>query len=212
MKKLVLVILLFVIAISCGCVQTPATTDETPESTAVPTQIQTVAQTSEPTAAPAEPFPDAIPLGQKFVYGDEEDGRILTLYNAFVVPSYWYHPVAHGYDWEYTPAEGNQFLFLELKIKHNGTKTELGAPHPNNINVWFKGQFYPHLAERDDATAPVTDPADVVDDYYGGVIKKPETLDGFLIFEVPNDLTFDRAYVQVNLGNVYGAPVWKLMK
>ncbi|MBN1431598.1 MAG: hypothetical protein JW931_02380 [Methanomicrobiaceae archaeon] len=210
MKKICAFIILLILVFFAGCTGSPvdsSTTTPVPATQVVPEQTDII--TPEMTQAPESPFPDAIPLGKNFVYGDEKDGRILTIYNAFLVPTYWFHSTAHGYDWEYPPAEGNQYLFLELKVKHNGTKTELGAPFPGSVNVYYDGRYYSFLEEREGAVYKVTDP-NVGDDYVGGILNIHGTEDGFLIYEVPESLTLDEAYVQVGLGNVYGSPVWKL--
>lgn len=208
-----LVILVFLaLALSAGCTGTlPDQATATPTMTMAATTVQTAAPAPAVTAE-ASPFPDALPLGKSYVYGGEEDGRVLTVYNAIVVPSYWFHSTEHGYAWEVKPAEGNKFLFLELKVKHNGTKTELGAPYQGSIYVWYDGQYYSYREERDGAIYRVTEPNNMDEDYYGGVLNIYDTRDGFLIFEVPESITVDRAYAQVNLGNVYGSQTWELVK
>ncbi|MBN2733516.1 MAG: hypothetical protein JXQ82_01490 [Methanomicrobiaceae archaeon] len=208
-----LAIFLICIVFACGCVQTPET-----DQTQIPTQspAETTEETlqeiipSETQTAEASPFPDALNLKEKYSYGDEVNGRIIAVDDAWIENSYWFHSVAHGYDWEFKPRDGNKFVFIELWVKHNGTSRELGAPPSGSLNLWYDGNFYSSLEEREGATAKITKPYNLWDDYYGGSIGRYEKREGFLIYEVPESITLDAAYIQANLGNMYEAPVWKL--
>lgn len=213
-KVLVIFLIWFVFSvISCGCVQLPVSDEsQIPEQSPVITSEETPKETTavETETQQIVPFPDAMTLKTQYSFGDEKDGRIISVNDAYIEDSYWFHSVAHGYDWEFKPVEGNKFVFVELWVKHNGTSRELGAPFSGSINLWYDGNFYSSLEEREEAIAKITKPDNLPDDYYGGSIGRYEKREGFLIYEVPESMTLDKAYVQVNLGNVYGAPVWKL--
>ena len=212
MKKIV-IFFIVILVFACGCIQMPES-DETRDLSPQPTQeiTQPPAEAS-PAQTPQQnlnPFPDALSLKEKFAYGDEKDGRIMAVDDAYIEDSYWYHSVAHGYDWEFLPDEGNKLVFIELWAKHNGTSRELGVPLPGNVNIWYNDKFYSSLEERDGAIAQITKPYNTPDDYYGGSIGRYGKQEGVLIYEVPKSLTLDKAYIQVNLGNMYAAPAWKL--
>ncbi|UUX92167.1 hypothetical protein [Methanoplanus endosymbiosus] len=213
--KFIVFLAALVLLFSAGCVSMDTIEDNTP-ATEAPTPVKITMPTATPTPQvteapqPVDQFPDAMELKEKYSYGDEEDGRVMSVYNAFTDESYWYHSTAHGYDWEFEPKEGNQFLFVELWVKHNGTKRELGAPPAGNLIVWFEGVPYSSTEEREDAVERVTKPEILDDDYVGGILGRYAKSEGFLIYEVPEELRTDRAYLQANLGNVYGNPVWKL--
>lgn len=193
----------------CGCTN-PAAPPVTPVPTTEPaTPVPT--ETPAPTPTP-EPYEDALVMGGAFQYGTEEDKREITIYRAFTVPTYWWHSTDTGSNWETQPqdAENNQFLFVSLKVRHLGTKKEIGAPHPTGISVFFDGTLYPSWSGRDNDSPPIVDLGLPIDDYYGGILRQYETRDGFIIFEVPKTLTPGAAYLLINLGNQYEAPVWRL--
>jgi len=206
-----------VLLFSAGCVSMDSIGDNTPATQApTPAEVTMSVSTPEPTpqattaTQPVEQFPDALELKEKYSYGGEEDGRRMSVYNAFTDESYWYHSTAHGYDWEFKPEEGSQFLFIELWVEHNGTKRELGAPPAGNLIVWYEGVPYSSIEEREYAVERVTKPEILEDDYVGGSLGRYGKSEGFLIYEVPESLCTDRAYLEANLGNVYENAVWKL--
>ncbi|NYT05117.1 MAG: hypothetical protein GKC04_01905 [Methanomicrobiales archaeon] len=210
MRIPIVLILLAALLVTAGCTgvppAAPATPTPAPEATTVaPTP------TAEPTPEP-EPFPDALPIGGEFRYGSEEDLREIEVYRAFTVATYWWHSDQTGSNWETKPqdAANNQFLFVQLKVKHLGTKKEIGAPHPTGCIVWYEGRQYPVWTGRDNDSPPIIDLGLPIDDYYGGILRKYETRDGFLIFEVPKTLTPGDAHLAIALGNQYDVPVWKL--
>lgn len=180
-----------------GCTGTVQQPQETP--TATPTPEPTTAAPT-PTPEPAL-YPDALAMGEFYRYGTNETGREVTVDRYMLQDSYqFYHP-----DWGMKkttklPAEGNQFLFVFLKVKHAGTAKELITPYPGSIYAVADGVSYSHRADRAESVTTVVDVRGV-EDYTFQKIYKTQTIDGFLIYEIPASVTAGDIYIAMNLGN-----------
>jgi hypothetical protein len=209
MGRLTIICLLAAAQICCGCTTITGGPADTPVPTASPTATpDPVTTVATPTPTP-DPYPDALAVGEVFSYGGEEDGRELSIYRYRVLDSYQIHHPDWGYNYgTVTPAPGKKFLFIFVRIEHNGTKKELGAPHPGSINVLFDGKT---ISYRTDRVGTVTTVMDFSgdEDYYGGIIHIYEKREGFLIYEVPESFDPARGYAAVNVGNGI-IPVWRL--
>jgi len=194
------------ILLTAGC----ATLPDQPAPTTEPTAVATTVATPIPTPTPEpELFPDALAPGEKFVYGSNETKIEMTVRGGYIDEYYEYHDKDWGRDGQVDPADGNKFLIIDLIVAHKGTKKEIGAPYPGSVFVFFEGHPYPCRDERAYSDKSLVNTQWTTEDYYGGILHVYERREGLLIYEVPESLTLDKAYVQANLGDET-TPVWKL--
>jgi hypothetical protein len=213
---------LIAVLIISGCT---GTTPPVPTQTPVPTTAVTL--TPAPTAVP---FPGALALNEYGTFGSAGRQGKATVYQFEVKSNYnwtspsWNSPgqqaasqplgLQRGYTTE-KPREGNVFLFLYVRVLNTGTSA-VYAPSAQQFVVSGNGRVYNYT--------PVQGPDVVIDQVTGtqydyqigrggevGYIQPGESnrAEGYLIYEVPAELTPKDTYVLVNL-DYQNQAVWNL--
>ena len=215
----VLILLLF----TCGCTSTAPPTPAPVTSVATPVITPAV-------AAPA-PYPDALKLNQQAPFGSGDRTGQATVYRSAVKQNYtwnspsWNSPreqaasgplleTQKGYNTA-TPRTGNAYLFVFIRAAGTGSSAAY-APSPRQCVVSINGQTY---AYQTVASADVTISGILQKQYdfllgkggTGGYIQPgaSNTVDGYLIYEVPAPVVPEKTYLLCNLDQQTQA-VWKL--
>jgi len=222
---LLIVCVLGLMLASCGCTQ-----QQKEQAPATPVPTPPFPTTTVP-VVPENPYPNAIALAveQSFGTGGMTGNATVTKYS--VKPGYnWTSPswrsarelrsytagdkVQSGYTTE-SPASGNAFLFVFFRVTGTGTKP-VYAPSPDQIIVVGDKKTYHYR--------PVSDSGVVIDGIYGseydfqigtggtGGYVQPgpgNAAEGYLIYEIPSNLTMDRIYVLASL-DYRTTTEWKL--
>jgi len=225
----ILVITSIVVAavLLCGCTQNAVPVPPAPSPAASPAAAPAAASPAPAT----NPYPDAKPLNVPAKFGSGDTTGAATVTKYIVKPTYtwtspsWRSPSEQaaqtkpnepqvGYNTE-TPARGNTFLFIYFRVENTGTKA-IVAPSPQQIVVSGDGKTYSYR--------PVADAGVVIDgitgtqyDYLlgaggtGGYVQPgpSNAVEGYLIYEVPENIVPDRAFVLANLDYQTSAQ-WKL--
>ncbi|MDD1660024.1 MAG: DUF4352 domain-containing protein [Methanomicrobiales archaeon] len=208
-----LALLAVLLLLAGGCTGQDAVPPVTPSPEATPTETATVTTIpTTPTATPA-PFPGALHLKEVYRYGREHVACEVTIYRAFFRDEYDWWSRDWGRYWNTTPSEGNRFLFVFIRYLNNGT-TQAILPSSDKFVVHADGLTYRYYTERD-PSIPILginekgweNPLD----YRGGWIYPgpSNTVEGFLIYEVPRDLPPERIYVD-GVFSGQARAVWKL--
>ena len=212
---------LFILCFICGCTSTP------PQAPAPTTPVVTTIVPS-PTQVP---YPNALNLNQQATFGTGDKTGQATVYRADVKPDYtwnspsWNSPreqaeagspyeTQKGYNTA-TPGTGNAFLFVFIKAASTGSSAAF-APSPKQCVVSIDGQTY---AYQTVASSDVTISGIQQKQYdyllgnggTGGYILPgaSNTIDGYLIYEVPAPVVTEKTYLLCNLDPETQA-VWKL--
>jgi hypothetical protein len=214
-----LLVLLVIAALLAGCGEratravpvTPGVTPEIPGTT--PEQATTVPETTPVPTTPAEPFPGALSLGTPFKYGREDIAMEVTVYRVRVMDEYdWWSPQWGKY-WNTSPKEGNHFIFAFVRFIDRGT-TRARLPSPSMFVLHAGGTSYLETTDRDNSLR-IKDIDVKQYEYFfertAGWIDPAESnqVEGFLLYEVPEDVTPEKAY----LGAIFSSQseaVWKL--
>jgi hypothetical protein len=203
-----LVILIVCAALASGCTQ-QAPAAVTPEPTGTPAPEVTPEAT--PTPEPS-PFPGALALSEIYRYGTPENERELKVTRYALNETYHIYDPAWGTNYgTVKPAEGYQFLFVFLSVRHNGTGLETGAPFHGGFFVLSDGVYYSYKSDRTDSVTTIVDSFAARSEDYSSreTLRRWETREGFLVFEVPKTLSPEKTYITIDLGNDR-VPAWKL--
>ena len=206
-----LILLLF----SCGCTGGQKVSEATPApATLLPATAVTPVVTENP-------YPNASALKVKIPFGTREMTGTAAVTKYYIRPEYsWTSPswrsareqAAYapgnepqtGFNTE-KPAAGNTFLFVFYKFSADGSQP-VYVPSPNQFVVSAGGTTYQYR--------PVSDSGVVIEgitgtqyDYLvgkggtGGYVQPGASNDveGYLIYEIPSDLSPDQIYVVANL-------------
>jgi len=200
-----------------GCTNSqPAPLQPVPDTTA-PTMAVTIV-TPVPTATP---YPNALAMNQLATFGKNDRTGTATVYKVNLVPDYSYsdptfnsphvQPQAgdalgtqRGYNTQ-EPAAGNAFLFVFVRLANTGTKG-LVAPSPGQFIVSYDGKSYSYSSVIDSAVtlANIRVPQYDYTIGKGGVSGNinpgdSNSVDGFLIYEVPAGIDLTKAALVVRL-------------
>lgn len=198
----------------------------------VPAPVTPVTTPVITTAAPTPvPYPDALKLNQQAPFGTEDKTGQATVYRSDVKQNYtwnspsWNSPreqaasgspleTQKGYNTA-TPGTGNVFLFVFIKAASTGSSA-VYAPSPQQCVVSIDGKAYSYQTV---ASADVTISGVLQKQYdyllgkggTGGYIQPgaSNTIDGYLIYEVPATVLAEKTYVICNLDPKTQA-VWNL--
>ena len=204
----------------------PTVTITPSPTTALPTA------TTVPTPTP-DPFPDAMPLKKLFPFSEGKTASEGTVYRYWINDTYTWHNDKDNKWYLSQPKSGNKYLLVFANIVNRGD-TAFPYPKSNSIYVHYDGNMYtvdtshylPDKAGNRDATAveiqEIQYQSDLfnmeyVEDYgyahgttsnfvYPGV---SNSIDGYLIYEVPASLTPDKTFVEIVFTDKERA-VWRL--
>jgi hypothetical protein len=184
--------------------------------------------TTLPTIIPTptiDPFPYALKVGGKFLFGSEEVRSIATIYRYKLLDNYTYHNDELNINLPQNPPAGKKYLFVFLNIENIG-KTRVFNPTLNAITVLSKGEIFaidpdrnPDLWIVELQTSKKLNNGESVRDF--GIKEKnmiesefvyPGTsnaIDGYLIYVVPKDLNPQETIVSIAF-NGYDNGYWVL--
>lgn len=205
-----LVASLLLACLLAGCTGNNPAASVTPAPT-TPEMPATVQATAIPTP---EPFPGALSLGTPFQYGREDISTEVTITGVRTMAGYdWWSPQWGRY-WNTSPKKGDQFLFAFLRIVDRGTARARLPSQGMFVLRGADGSAFTENVDRDpgllikgidvkqydfsfDNTAGWLDPG------------YSNRVEGFLLYEVPANLTPADAYLEATLSSKASA-VWKL--
>jgi hypothetical protein len=205
----------------------PATTPvPPPEPMPVPVTAQVIASSQ---------YPDALALKEMFPFGiDTKWKSEVTVYRIWINDTYrWFNPADNAYETRVAPPD-KKYLFIFVTIVDRGTERTV-IPSQNNIYVEYNGAIIsPDPAHALPTQNPDSSPrvirvaeieflkkllgnSEYVEDYgysHGlklGFINPGESnaVDGYIIYEVPEELTPENAYVRIVIPGTTAA-IWKL--
>jgi hypothetical protein len=208
-----------------------ATPTPTVTITPSPTTVMPTA-TTVPTPTP-DPFPDALPLKKVFPFSEGKTASEGTVYRYWINDTYTWHNDNDNKYYLSQPKSGNKYLLVYANVVNRGD-TAFPYPKSNSIYVHYNGNVYtvdpshyiPDKAGNRDATPieiqEIQYQSDMfnmeyVEDYgyahgttsnfvYPGT---SNSIDGYLIYEVPASLTPDKTFVEIVFTGDERA-VWKL--
>jgi len=209
--------------------QPTPTPTPSPTPTATPTAIAT---TVIPTPTP-DPFPNAFALKELFPFNEGKYASRATVYRYWMNETYQWHNDLDNRYWTQKPKAKNKYLLVFVNIENIGSD---GYPYPksNMIVVHNGGNIYRIDTSHylpDKAGSPKATPVEIqeiqqqpdyfnqehVEDYgyshgttqdfvYPG---QGNTVDGYIIYEVPMSLKPENTYVEIVFDGQDRA-VWKL--
>lgn len=207
--------ILVLLLLSSGCTGG----QKAPEATPAP--ATPMLTTAVPTAGAENPYPNASAMNVKVPFGTKGMTGTAAVTKYYIRPVYsWTSPSWRsareqatyapgnepqtGFNTE-KPAEGSTFLFVFMKFSADGSQP-LYVPSPSQVAVAAGGKVYQYR--------PVSDSGVVIEgitgtqyDYLvgkggtGGYVQPGASNDveGYLIYEIPENLPPDRIYVLANL-------------
>jgi len=187
--------------------ETPAPVTTAAGPTNIPTDTMTVA-----TAAP-DPHPGALALGTPYTYGREDISMEVTFYKVKAMGEYdWWSPKWGRY-WNTTPKKGDHFIFALVRLIDRGTARAL-MPQTHTFVLRSNGAAYIETTDRDNSLWVKDISVKQYQFYYddtGGWIDPGESnkIEGFILYEVPTDVTPQNSYISVIFTGKADA-VWKL--
>ncbi|MFA4859433.1 zinc-ribbon domain-containing protein [Methanoregula sp.] len=180
-----------------------------------------------------DPYPGALRIKDSFPFGSGEVASQGTVYRVWMNSTYHWHNDMDNRYYTQKPHAGNKYLIIFVNVYNNGT-TRVWPPAAGTIKVHYEGTGYsmdsthylPNKAYDRKATPievqeiqyyPKLFGSEYVEDYgyshgdqtaylYPG---KSNAIDGYIIYEVPESLTLDRAYARIAF-NGADVGVWKL--
>jgi hypothetical protein len=215
LAALFLAAILLAVALLSGCTGQPVPgTTETPTVSPIalppPPPTET---TSEPATPAPEPYPGALSIGTPYTYGREDISMEVTVYRVKAMDEYdWWSPKWGRY-WNTTPKKGNHFIFALVRLIDRGTARAL-MPMTHTFVLRSNGGAYIETTDRDNSLWVKDINVKQYQYYYedtGGWIDPGESnkIEGFVLYEVPTDVTPQNSYISVIFTGKADA-VWKL--
>jgi len=180
-------------------------------------------------------YPNALALKAMFPFANDTKWKSeVTVYRIWINNTYhWFHPVEYGSNPRVAPP-CKKYLFIFVAIVNRGTEHNV-LPSQNNIYVEFNGAMISpdpthDLPTKNPDSTPIMirvaeienykklfDNSEYVEDFgfsHGlmlGYVNPGESnaVDGYIIYEVPEDLTPEKAYVRIASPGT-DAAIWKL--
>lgn len=87
--------------------------------------------------------PDALKLGQEYIYGDQEHEIHASVSNVMLLPFYFWWFIDYNKFVINQPKEGNQFLVVFVRFENTGTKSAL-VPSAEMLPVVYNDTIYMH--------------------------------------------------------------------
>ncbi len=203
-------------------------------ATKVPTPVPVPDVTEQVTPATSQ-YPEALPLKTMYPFASDTNRKSeVTVYRTWINDTYrWFNPADNAYETREAPS-GKKYLFIFITIIDLGTE-RITIPSQNNIYVVYDGAMFspdPNHAlptKNTDSSPRLIRVAEIefskkqfgnseyVEDFgYSHGLKQDfvnpgesNAVDGYIIYEVPEDLTPENAYVRrVSPGT--RETIWKL--
>lgn len=150
-------------------------------------------------------FPDALKTGERFCYEDARGENSISLIVGTTKQITTFHTLDTKTK-KYTTQPGNAYLLVAVKVTHlgykgDGTASRLDAPRENAFTLHYLDETYNPISSPG--------PTNQGGSYSGGSLQRHESREGFLFFEVPEELDLSFAYLEARVGRGHH-PVWFL--
>jgi hypothetical protein len=158
------------------------------------------------TRPPCDPYPDALNLGDHFIYRDDQGvNDISVIVDAYETKT-GYIIEEDGTCRRVNAEYGTKFLYVVLHATHlgfrgNGTE-QITTPPDDAFTLILEGEEYAH-------STPDRYVKELGQPYSATTIERKEVHEGFLLFAVPETADLSTGYIRLDLGKD-GRPVWKL--
>jgi len=216
LRPLLLILpLLLAATFLAGCTQqavppVPATPEVITPTETTPAETTVATGTTIPPAT----YPGALALGTPYTYGREDISMEVTIYRAMAMDEYWWWSPQWGRYWNTSPKKGNHFLFALVRFIDRGTARARLPSQSMFVLHGDDGSAYTQTSDRDHSLWIRDIDVKQYDYYYditAGWIDPAESnkVEGFLLYEVPENLTPDHAYLAATFSSK-AAAVWKL--
>jgi hypothetical protein len=156
------------------------------------------------TEEPATLFPDALQVGERFCYEDTRKENSASLIIDSIAWSNAFHTTGTQRV-QYTAEPGELYLLVTVQVAHLGHR---GGSSNTLIQTPDESAFLLHYAGETYRPLKVPGPTTRGGPYSKVRLDRLESMDGYLFFEVPDDLDPALAYLQVSVGGE--RPVWFL--
>jgi hypothetical protein len=212
--------------------QDPIPGSVTPAETIIPIATVPTETVSLP-AQKIDPFPDALGLQERLLFGTGTVASEATVYKYWINNTYQWHNDMDNHYYVQKPKPGNKYLFVFVHLQNNGD-TRVWFPPAGSIIVSYNGATYyqdqshfkPDKSEDSRATPvevkevqyfPKLNGDEYAEDFgfshgtelaylYPG---ESNAVDGYIIYEVPQSLTPEKTYIGIPF-NTQDQGVWKL--
>lgn len=159
---------------------------------------------SDLVAGAAPEFPDVLRPGERFIYDDSSGDNTASIIVWGVARSGGFETIGTK-PVEYIPEPGKVYLLVPVRVTHlgyrgEGTSSRIRTPAESAFTLYYNGETYQPLQ------AP--GPTSRGGSYSSIVLDRSESMEGYLFFEVPEEIDLSNAYLQVRIGN--NKPVWHL--
>lgn len=112
-------------------------------STAAPVAATAAVTPTAAAITPSVPLKDALSLREIYQYGNPDRRCLATVYNTTVLPFYFWWLIDYNRFVPETPAPGNKFIVVFVRIEDDGSKSAI-VPSADAITVTYKGTTYTH--------------------------------------------------------------------
>lgn len=154
--------------------------------------------------APVPVFPDALQNGERFCYDDTRGQNSASLIVGQVRTIHSFQTIGLKPK-KYTAKPGESFLLVTIKATHlghrgDGTNDRLRIPGESAFTLHYLGETYRPMK--------TPGPTNQGESYSGIALGRHESVEGFLFFEVPENLDLSFTYLEASIGG--DRPVWLL--
>jgi len=213
--------------------QNPAPVTTLPTPVQVTVSLPVTATTTVTPAPVYDPFPGALHLKDTFPFGSGAVASRASVYRIWINDTYEWHNDKDNHYYVQNPSPGNKFLFVFVDLQNTGD-TRVWFPPASSVRVWYQGVTYsqdsnhykPDKAADEKATPvevkevmylPNLNGDEYVQDYgfsHGNELAylypgASNAVDGYIIYQVPQSLTPDEAYVTIPF-NGKDTGIWRL--
>lgn len=155
------------------------------------------------------PLPDdLLPMDESFRYMDSRKANdiLITPRYATVRSTFWYADPETGETIHVSAPEATRFVVVHIQVTHAGNRDgrhyTISTPQPSAFRLHGVGEVFTPIQ-----TETYTSLGEM---YTQTNLDRKESTRSSLIFEVPYGMELSDAYLEIDLGSVWGKPGWKL--
>jgi hypothetical protein len=174
-------------------------------NTTIPSPIPTTLPTTVPTTEPTpwiDPYPGALRLNIPFRFEAPGSADVISanvircgLWDSYTLESGSGKPVS---------AKGKRYVVATVEIQYMSGNKAISSPPPANFTLMYDGGGYP----PETLGAPISGAGKC---YAAQPMRRQDQVGGAILYEVPETLKLDRAYILLNYQPGSGSnPIWKL--
>ena len=197
--------------VTAGCLGSQAADTSSQPTSGVAVQNPAAGAPTATAVAPVVTVPSgAMKMGTPATFGlDGQSPATVNIQRYAIWDKYeWKNTYWGNHFFNTTPQAGNKFLVLYLRMMNTGSKPVL-APSPTQFVIYSNGKTY-HYSSTGDPTLWIngTDRKQID---YAVIEERPDrninpdpddTIDGYIIYEVPQTFDPSQSYVDLNLMGV----------